>query len=265
MILPLLKRDMLSGIKIFLIFFGIISMYTLIIIYMYDPKLSNMLREYQKLLPDMMSAVGMTGIATNLLEWIQIYLYGFIMCLFPLVFIIVLVQKLLVGYLDRGAMASLLATPNSRRELIVTQAVAAVAWIVILMGTVTIVGIVGAEVLFPGELDWKQYILLNASTMLLQFAIAGIAFLVACVCSEAKQYYMFGAGIPLIFFLMQMISNMGEKLEILKYFTVYSLLSATDIVQGQSGYWIENVILSVITVVLFVAGGAWFCRRDLAL
>lgn len=265
MILPLLKRDMLSGIKVFLIFFGIICMYTLIIVYMYDPKLSDMLNDYQTLLPEMMSAVGMTGIATNLLEWMQIYLYGFIMCLFPLVFVIVLIQKLLVGYLDSGAMASLLATPNSRRELIVTQMLATMIWIVILMGTVTAVGIVGAEVLFPGELDVKHYIMLNACTMLLQFAVAGIAFFAACLCSEAKQYYMFGAGIPLIFFLMQMISNMGEKLEVLKYFTIYSLLPAADIVQGQSGYWMENVILSAIAVVLFTAGGAWFCRRDIAL
>ncbi len=90
MIFPLFKRNISSGIKVFMILFAVICMYTTIIIYMYNPELSEMLSDYQKALPGMMSAVGMTGIASNLLEWIQIYLYGFIMTLFPMVFAIIL-------------------------------------------------------------------------------------------------------------------------------------------------------------------------------
>lgn len=265
MIVPLLKRNMISCAKIFVILYAVISMYTVIIIYMYDPKLSDILNDYQQAMPGMMSAIGMTGIATNLLEWAQIYLYGFVMLLFPLIFIIILMQKLLVGYVDSGAMANLLATPNARRELIVTQAVSAVIWLAILIGTITVTGIACAEILFPKELDQKQYLMLNASTLLLQIAVCGIVFFVACVCSEAKHYYMFGAGIPLVFFLIQMIANMGEKLENLRYLTIYTLLPAAEIAQGQSGYWKENVMLAVIAAVFFTGGSAWFCRRNLSL
>ena len=139
MISPLFKRDMTSCIKVFVILFAVICLYTTVIIYMYNPELSDMLSDYQKALPEVMSAVGMTGIATNLLEWIQIYLYGFIMLLFPLIFIIILVQKMVMGYIDSGSMASLLATPNSRGQIIRTQVVAAVFWVTILIGAVTVV------------------------------------------------------------------------------------------------------------------------------
>lgn len=265
MIAPLFKRNMMSGVKVFVIIFAVICMYTTVIIYMYDPKLSDMLNDYQQALPEMMSAVGMTGIATNLLEWIQIYLYGFIMLLFPLVFIIILMQKLIMGYIDGGAMANLLATPNSRRQIIVTQAVSAVSWLVILMGAVTVVGIASSQILFPDELDVKRYALLNGSTLLLQIAVCGIAFFAACVCNEAKHYYALGAGIPILFFLMQMIANMGEKLEWLRYATIYTLLPAAEIVQGESGYWMQNLALVGIAIVLFTGGSYLFCRRDLSL
>lgn len=265
MVLSLLKRDMLSCIKIFIILFAVICMYTVIIIYMFNPELADMINDYQQALPEMMSAVGMTGIATNILEWIQIYLYGFIMLLFPLVFLVILIQKLVMGYIDSGSMANLLATPNSRGKIIVTQAAAAILWMVILMGTVTLAGIVSAETMFPGELDIKRYLCLNASTLLLQLAVCGIAFLAACVCSEAKHYYAIGAGIPILFFLIQMISNMGEKLENLKYITIYTLLPAAKIVQGESGYWQENLALAVIAAALFAGGSWWFCHRDLSL
>lgn len=260
----LLKRNMFSCIKPFLIIYAVLCMYTIVIIYMYEPKMADMLNQYQEMMPGIMSAVGMTGVASSLLEWMQIYLYGFLMLLFPLIFIIILVQKLLMGYIDNGSMANLLATPNSRGKLIRTQALSVILWMGILMTAITAVGIVGSQMMFPNELNVKRYIMLNGSTLLMQLLICGIVFLAACVCSEAKNYYGLGAGLPILFFLMQMISNMGEKLENLKYLTVYTLLPASKIVEGESGVWCQNVIMFVLAVVLFSGGIWWFCRRDLS-
>ncbi len=262
---PLLKRNMISCFKPFLIVFAVLCMYTLIIIYMYNPELADMLNDYQQALPGMMSAVGMTGVAANLLEWIQIYLYGFIMMLFPLIFIIIVVQKLVMGYIDSGSMANLLATPNSRGKIIRTQMLSVILWMIIMMTAITVMGIVGSQMMFPDELDIKRYVLLNGSTLLLQLVISGIAFLAACISSEAKNYYAIGAGIPILFFLIEMISNMGDKLEKLKYITIYTLLPAVEIVKGESGVWKQNVLLFVLAVILFGFGVWWFRRRDLSL
>lgn len=260
----LLKRNMFSCIKPFLIIYAVLCMYTIVIIYMYEPKMADMLNQYQEMMPGIMSAVGMTGVASSLLEWMQIYLYGFLMLLFPLIFIIILVQKLLMGYIDNGSMANLLATPNSRGKLIRTQALSVILWMGILMTAVTAVGIVGSQMMFPNELNVKRYIMLNGSTLFMQLLISGIVFLAACACSEAKNYYGLGAGLPILFFLMQMISNMGEKLENLKYLTVYTLLPTSKIVEGESGVWCQNVIMLGLAVVLFSGGSWWFCRRDLS-
>lgn len=261
----LLKRNMFSCIKPFLIIYAVLCMYTIVIIYMYEPKMADMLNQYQEMMPGIMSAVGMTGVASSLLEWMQIYLYGFLMMLFPLIFIIILVQKLVMGYIDNGSMANLLATPNSRGKIIRTQVLSVVLWMVILIVAVTAVGIVASQMMFPKELDVKRYIMLNGSTLLMQLLICGIVFLAACVCSEAKNYYVLGAGLPILFFLMQMLSNMGEKLENLKYLTIYTLFPASEIVKGESGIWYQNVTMFVFTVVLFSGGIGWFCRRDLSL
>lgn len=263
--IPLLKRNMVSCFKPFLIIYAVLCMYTLVIVYMYNPELADMLNQYQEAFSGMMSAVGMTGIASNLLEWMQIYLYGFLMILFPLIFIIIMVQKLIMSYIDNGSMANLLATPNSRRTIICTQALSVILWMGILMVAITVMGIVGSQMMFPDELDVKRYIMLNGSTLLMQLLICGIAFLAACICSEAKNYYALGAGLPILFFLMQMLSNMGDKLENLKYMTVYTLPPTAEIVTGESGIWGQNVIMAVVAIVLFGSGIWWFCRRDLSL
>lgn len=263
--ISLFKRNMFSCLKPFLIIYAVLCMYTIVIIYMYEPKMADMLNQYQEMMPGIMAAAGMTGVASSLLEWMQIYLYGFLMMLFPLIFIIILVQKLVMGYIDNGSMANLLATPNSRGKIIRTQALSVVLWMVILIVAVTAVGIIGSQAMFPGELDVKCYILLNGSTLLMQLLICGIAFLAACVCSEGKNYYVLGAGLPILFFLIQAISNMGEKLENLKYLTAYTLLPASEIVKGESGIWCQNVAMFVLAVILFSGGIWWFCRRDLSL
>ena len=265
MIFPLFKRNISSGIKVFMILFAVICMYTTIIIYMYNPELSEMLSDYQKALPGMMSAVGMTGIASHLLEWIQIYLYGFIMTLFPMVFAIILGNKLVMNDINQGSMANLLSSPYSRFRIILTQVISAVLLMFLLLAAVTAVGIASSRIMFPEALDLSRYLQLNGSLFLLQLIILGIVFFAACLCSESRYYYSFGAGIPILFFLLQMLSNMGDKLENLKYATIFTLFPAKDIVQGIEGYWTSNASMACIALALFAAGIFRFCRRDLSL
>ena len=88
------------------------------------------------------------------------------------------------------------------------------------------------------------------------------AFLSACVCSESKYYYTFGAGIPILEFLLLMLSNMGDKLKNLKYFTIYSLFPGDKIVSGGDGYLPNLLAMAGIAIVLYVAGILWFRKRD---
>ena len=262
---PLLKRNIRVCLMPFLVIFAVLCMYTTVIIYMYNPELSEMLSGYQQVLPEMMAAVGMTGIASDLLDWIQIYLYGFIMLLFPLIFILIMVQKLLLGQIESKTLANLLATPNSRKKLILTQICSMVLWMAALLVLITAVGAVSCEIMFPGELDVGRYLALNFSTLLLQTVVTGIVFLAACCVSSSKSYYLAGAGIPVVFFLLQMISNMGEKLEKLRYMTIYSLLPTEEILKENSLFPLQNLALLGIALALFAAGAVWFSRRDISL
>lgn len=261
--LPLLKRNFKSCLMPFLIIFLLLVIYTTVIIYMYNPELSSMLSDYQKALPEMMNAVGMSGIATNLLEWIQIYLYGFIMLLFPLIFVVIVVNKLLMSYIETGSMANILASPNSRGKVIRTQIVSMFLWITILMVSITLVGLVYCHFEFSGELDISRYLLLNVCTLMLWFAVSSISFCTACFVNEAKYYYLIGAGVPLASFMFQMLGNIGDKLEWFKYLTFYSLLPTDKIVSGSSGAILPVMILVGITIVLSVIGCIRFKKRDL--
>lgn len=263
--IPMLKHNLKACLIPFIIILLFLVMYTSVIIYMYDPEIAKMFDAYREMMPEMMAAMGMEGMASSLLEWIKVYLYGFIMLLFPLIFIIIAVNKLVMGFIDNGSMAGILATSNSRGKIIITQLLSLYIWLFILMVCVTAVGIVSANMLFPDELDIEKYLCLNAGTLMLWFAVASITFLASCIFSDAKYYYFFGAGLPILFFFFNMMGNMGENLEFFNYITIYSLLPADKLIAGNSQALRPCLILLLISIVLSAVGGIWFTKRDLSL
>ena len=265
MSMPLIKRNMKQMLKPLLIFIAVLAMYQGVIIYLYDPELIDMLNDYQKMMPELMSAVGMTGGSSNLLEFINTYLYGFLMQMFPFIFTLIMGNNYVMKYIDTGSMSCLLATPNSRVKIIVTQAISLILSVTILMCLLTGLGIVFAEGMFPGELDISGFLSLNASALLLQLMIASIVFAAACVFNESKNFYTVGCGLPLLFFLFSMIGNMGDKLEKFKYISLYTLFPADKIVVGESGVWEYNLIMAAVAIVLFVGGSVYFTRKDLSI
>jgi len=263
--LPLFKRNIVQMVKPMMIFFEVLAMYTGIIIFMYTPSLMSVLGDFQNVMPGMMQAVGMSGTITSLIGFISVYLYGFIMLGFPMIFIIILGNSLIMNYVDSGSMACLLASPNTRLKIIVTQAISMISGITLLMTLVTAFGIACSEIMFHGELDIKTYIILNACVLLLHLAIAGIVFFSACFFNDSKNFYSIGAGIPLVFFLVNMLANMGGKLENFKFFSLYTLFPKDQIIAGESGVAIYNIALAAIAIVLFSAGIISFTKKDFSL
>ena len=263
MSMPLLKRNMKQMSKVLILFGVILAMYFGVVIYMFDPKLMETLTSYQELMPEMMAAVGMTGATSNLLEFINTYLYGFLMILFPFLYLLILGNQYLMKYKDSGSLACILATPNSRRKIILTQVVSLIFSLTVLMIVTTGMGLGFSEAMFPGELYVKRFLLLNVSMWLVQLVIAGIIFFAACFFQESKQFYLVGCGLPLIFYLFQMLGNMGDKFDWLKYFTIYTLFPADDIVAGNLGAVGNNLILLGMAIVLFSLGIKIFESKDL--
>lgn len=263
--LPLLKRDLLGGLKLMIPFLMILTLYNTVIIWMYDPELSQSLASFQEIMPELMSAVGMSGATGSLIEFINTYLYGFIMLFIPVIYSIMLGSKFIMKYVDSGSIACILATECSRSRFIGTQMTATAILLVVLIGIMTAIGGGCSEILFPGDLDRAVYLQLNGALVLFHLAVSGICVFAASVFNDTRGYLMVGAGLPLLFYVIQMMANMGGSLEKFKYVTIYTLMPSTDLVAGSGdAALLSCVVLVVIWLVLYTAGGAIFVRKDLS-
>lgn len=263
--LPLLKRDLRGGFKLMIPFLMILTLYNSVIIWMYEPELSQSLEAFQEIMPELMSAVGMSGSAGTLIEFIHTYLYGFIMLFIPVIYIILLGSKLIMRYVDSGSIACLLATDHSRGRIIVTQMTAMVLLVTVLLVIMTAIGYGCSEAFFPGELTAAKYFQLNGALLLFHLAVSGICIFAACFFRDNRGYLAIGAGAPLIFYVIQMMANMGDALEKFKYVTIYTLMPGQAIIDGDASAVLGSCIaLAAIWLGLYVAGGAIFVKKDLS-
>ena len=261
--ITLFKKEIKGSVKPLIVFAAILSMYISMIIWMYDPELSKAIKQFEEVMPEMMAAVGMTDSGTTLIEFISSYLYGMILLVFPMVFIIIRSNALVAKYIDRGSMASLLASPVKRITVISTQIAALIVSVLILITYCTVLEISVSAVLFPDENIVKDILMLNSALLALHLFISSLCFLFSCIFSDTKYSIGFGAGIPTLMYVLQMLANMGGKLEDVKYFTFFTLFNPNGIINAESTAVTGAVILFVSSVILFALSAVIFKNKDL--
>ena len=250
--------------KLLLATFALFMIYESTIMSMYDPdSAAGMNALVASLPPGMVSAFGFDGLHSDLSSFIGTYLYGFIYLIIPLVFIIPTSNNLIARHIDRGSMVYLLATPNTRPKIALTQAVFLYASTAVLLILTVATGILLAGLMFPGELQIGNYLLLNLVTVSMHLVLCGIALLASCLFNESRPAITLSVSIPLIFLLLHMMSSSGEKLDVLKYLTIFSVIDVQKIFSNHAFAWWSSLIMLGAAFLLMFASIRIFDKRSM--
>ena len=258
--LVLLKKEFKSNFKILLIFALVLTMYGAIIVSMFDPKLVDSLNSMVESMPQMFALFGMNNFSSNLTDFLIDYLYSFLLIIFPLIFIVLLVNRLVIRYIDKGSIAYLFATPNSRIKIISTQILSAVLEIFILNLYITILLIITSEMMFKGELD----IIINIALYGLWLSFLGICFLSSVSFSSTSISLWAGAGLCILFMLFQMISRVGEKAEFFKYLSIITLFAPSKYSTDFNTFLISAICLFAVGIATNILAVIIFNKRDIS-
>lgn len=259
----LFGREMKGSVKLLAVFAAVLTMYIACIIYLYDPETMEMLDGFTKAMPELMTAVGMTPGAASLLGFMISYLYGFIMLVIPMIFIIIRSISLVAKYVDRGSMVYLVSAPVKRSTIAITQALSLICGIFILVLYGTVVEIVFAQALFPDQIVISELLSLNLGLFALHIFIGSVCFLCSCAFSDLKLASGFGAGIPILMYIFQMLANMGGSVENFKYLTFFTLFDPEGLASNEPSALISALVLLVGSLILYAISVAVFSKKDL--
>ncbi|MEE0434304.1 MAG: ABC transporter permease subunit [Peptococcaceae bacterium] len=261
----LYKREIKNSLKLLVILAAVMTFYVSIIVYMYEPEMMSLLDSYVEAMPDILAAVGMSSGATDLLGFMISYLYGFILLVFPMIYCILRGNGLLAKYTNNGAMSYLLAAPVPRRTIVFTQITALISGILLLMLYTTALEIGVAEHFFPGELDIAGLLTVNVGLLCLQLFIGSLCLLFSSACSDTKYSLTFGAGIPTLMFILQMLANVGDKAADLKYATFFTLFDPTGLADGDTTAWLCTGILLLAAILCYALTMLIFSRKNFSI
>lgn len=266
MSITLFKTTFKNNWLLWVIFVGVLSMYSAVMLSMYDPENINALQETLKMLPEaVINSFNMSTSATpGVAAYLANYLYGMLMFGFPLVYIVLLANKLVAKQVDNGSFAYLLSTPNSRVKIVVTQALYAVISLIVMFAFIFALGILMSGAMFPKDMDIWQFFRLNLLTLCLQIAIFAISFFFSCLFNDAKKSIAFGAGIPVALLLLNMLGSATEELSAIRKISPYGWYDPGDIVSG-GDMWGYIVVYLVMAALLLAGGIVIFKRKRLPL
>lgn len=229
----LFAREVRSSYKLLLIFLAVLTLYGSMIVAMFDPKLGDSLNLMAESMPEIFAAFGMLDVGATLTQFIVNYLYGFCSSLsrwcsscccqtgwWPAMW--------------TGARWPICLRPRPARQLARTQA------LVLLLSSLCIVlwmtglcwGVSAA--LFPGKLEVGAFLSVNAALYALLIFCPASAFAPPGCCNDTRWSCGIGAGAGIAFLLIQMVSQVGEKFEGLKYINPLTLFAPKALLAGES-------------------------------
>lgn len=262
---PLFMRELKSNYKILLIFMVVMSLYISVVIAMFDPSIGDSFKMMAEAMPDLFAAFGMTAFSSVLIEFLAEVLYGFILIVIPLVFLVLLSNKLIGRYVDRGSMAYLLATPNTRRKIVTTQAIFSITANLCLVVFMIVLGIIVSGILFPGHLEIGKFLIVNFGLYTLLLFLSGLCFCSSCWFSDLKFSYGIGAGLCILFVVLKMLGQVSKDSKVFSYMTPITLFEPEKLIQFDHMAIAKAIILLVGGLIFYLIGILRFERKDLSI
>ena len=109
-----------------------------------------------------------------------------------------------------------------------------------------------------------HYINLNIGIFLLMFAIGGVSFMFSCIFNFTRNSLALGGGIPIAFFMLNIMANASPNFARLRFLTVNTLYSPMNVVGGYE-FIPQFIAMAAIGLVLYSIGITVFKRKDLPL
>ena len=162
-------------------------------------------------------------------------------------------------------MMAFLATPLSRKNYIATTAMFFITVIFSVFALQFLVGI-PLFLIIPGKFNILNFAIIVLVSFLCTLAIAMFCYFFSCVFGGTKYAMGFMVGIPIVFTMLLMISQLVAPLDFLQYVTPYGWFDTLKIAAGvPSLWWLWSLIYAAISGLLFFLSVILFKKRQLSI
>jgi ABC-2 type transport system permease protein len=248
--------------------YGIGSVLYLAMIIWIFPSVSNtdMEKLIRQLPKNLIEAFNFTSGISSADHFVANEFYGLLYLLIMAIFAITTAVKLIAHHVDRGSMAFILAAPQSRVKVALTQAATLVFGLLLIAAIMTVGGWLVALAILGGDgIPFAPFFRLNAIGFLLFYTIAGYAFFFSCLFNDEKRALSVASLLTLVFYVLDLVGRLSDRLDWCRHLSVFAAYRPQDLLDGTAHVAATAIGLFAAGTVLYLIGIALFSKRDLPL
>lgn len=141
--------------------------------------------------------------------------------------------------------------PITRKRMVIEKSVVGVIYVLAI--TLVISAFNFIFLLFSGEFDKKQYLLLSLTPIFSSLVLFFVCMFLATFTDKTKKMLGLSLGIVLVSYIINTISSMSEKVEFFKYFSPFTLSDIRNVITDAKINPILIILSVVISIALFAA------------
>lgn len=167
-----------------------------------------------------------------------------------------------LGKEEKDHTAEFLLTHPVSRARIITEKLAAVLAQIVIMNVLTLAISIGSMYIVGEEIPWENILLMHLAYFLLQLEIGGICFGISAFVRRGGIGV--GLGLAVMMYFLNIIANISDKAEFVKYITPFGFSDGADIITSGE---IDVVMVSIgmaLGIAGIIAAYVKYTKKDIA-
>lgn len=262
MIMTLTRHELKQGWKSLLIWTISIGLFVAICVFMY-PQMGNEMENVNDMFSSMgafTAAFGMDKLNIGTLIGFYAVECGNILGIGG-AFFAALIGISALAKEEKERTAEFLLTHPVSRTRIITEKLMAVMFQIIIMNIVIFLLSAVSVTMIGEDIPWRELSLLHLSYLLVQVELAGICFGISAFLKTGGLGI--GLGIATVMYFLNIVANISESAQFLKYITPFGYAEGSDIITDMS-LDIGKVLLGMIFAVIGIILAYWkYGKKDI--
>ncbi len=260
------KRELKINLKSFIIWTSILIGLFLVVFLIYPSIINSanmeMIDEMMKIFPEEMLKAFNMDISTidSAFGWLKTEGFVFVL-LITGVYSGILGSNILLKEESDKTIEYLNSVPVTRKNIVLNKILCGLFYIILMIVIIGIFNFIGLSL--SGEFDRKSYILLSITPLFSSIVIFAICLFLSTFTHKTKKTLGISLGIVFVSYFLNVISEIGESTEFLKYISIFTLADIRNVILNVSINPILVVLAICITVIFMILTMICYEKKEL--
>ena len=260
------KRELKINLKSFIIWTSILIGLFLVVFLIYPSIINSanmeMIDEMMKIFPEEMLKAFNMDISTidSAFGWLKTEGFVFVL-LITGVYSGILGSNILLKEESDKTIEYLNSVPVTRKNIVLNKILCGLLYIILMVVIIGIFNFIGLSL--SGEFDRKSYILLSITPIFSSIVIFAVCLFLSTFTHKTKKTIGISLGIVFASYFLNIISEMGESTEFLKYISIFTLADIRNVIINVSINPLMIVLTIGITVVFMILTTIRYEKKEL--